>query len=117
MPINCTRGTVVSVNLDPSVGREIMKERPCLIVQSDLLNKYSQLTVVVPITDGGHVPRIGPTWVPIPKGEAGLIKDSLVVCHQIRVVDESRIGRIWGQVKPGTLARVAEALKIVLDLE
>src|SRR6266496_6757654 len=107
MPVNCTRGTVASVNLDPSVGREIMKERLCLVVQSDLLNKHSQLTIIAPITAREpHGKRIGPTWVPIAKGEAGLVKDSLVVCHQIRVIDESRIGKIWGQVKPATLARV-----------
>ena len=116
MPSKCNRGAVLEVNLDPSVGREYMKTRPCLVVQSDLLNKYSQVTIVAPIT-GAENARPGPTLVRISQGEAGLPKDSLVVCHQLRVVDESRFGRVYGQVKPETLAKVAEALKIVLDLE
>jgi mRNA interferase MazF len=117
MPNKCTRGVVLDVNLDPNVGREFMKTRPYLVVQSDLLNKYSQVTIVVPITGSENVKRLGPTLVPLPKGEAGLEKDSVAVCHQIRTVDESRLGRIRGQVKPATLAKVAEALKIVLELE
>ncbi len=116
MQSNWSRGAVVEVNLDPSVGREYMKTRPCLVVQSDLLNKYSQTTVVVPIT-GAENARRGPTYVPIKQGEAGLPKDSLAVCHQLQVVDESRLGRTYGQVKPETLAKIAEALKTVLDLK
>ena len=116
MPSNCRRGAVVAVNLDPSIGRELMKTRPCLIVQSDLLNRHSQLTIVAPITGAENLKR-GPTFVAIGQGEAGLEKDSFVVCHQLRVVDEARLGRAYGQVKPETLSKVVEALKVVFDLE
>jgi mRNA interferase MazF len=115
MPNKCVLGAVLEVNLDPSVGREYMKTRPCLVVQSDLLNKHSQVAIVAPITGAENVKR-GPTYVLIGKGEAGLPKDSLVVCHQIRAVDESRLGKIYGQVTPETMEKVSEALKIVLDL-
>jgi mRNA interferase MazF len=115
MPGKCSRGTVLEVSLDPSVGREYMKTRPCLVVQSDLLNKYSQVTIVAPIT-GTENAKQGPTYVRIGKGEAGLPKDSLVVCHQLRTVDESRLGKVYGQVKPETMLKVTEALRIVLDM-
>jgi mRNA interferase MazF len=92
-----------------------MKTRPCLVVQSDVLNKYSPVTIVAPIT-GAENARPGPTYVPIKKGEAGLPKDSLIVCHQLRTVDEPRCGRIYGQVAPTTMKRVAEALKIVFEI-
>lgn len=115
MPQNCVRGAVVEVSLDPSVGREYMKTRPCLVVQSDLLNKHSQVAIVAPITGAENVKR-GPTYVFIGKGEAGLPKDSLVVCHQLRAVDESRLGRTYGRVKPETMQKVSAALRIVLDL-
>jgi mRNA interferase MazF len=110
-----SRGTVLEINLDPSVGREYMKTRPCVVVQSDLLNKYSQVTIVAPITGAENVKQ-GPTYVPIKKGEAGLPKDSFIVCHQLRTVDESRCGKIYGQVTPATMNKVTEALKIVLDI-
>jgi mRNA interferase MazF len=115
MPSKYNRGTVLEINLDPSVGREYMKTRPCIVVQSDLLNKYSQVTIVAPITGAENVKQ-GPTYVSIKKGEAGLPKDSLVVCHQLRTVDESRCGKIYGQVTHATMNKVTEALKIVLDI-
>ena len=115
MPSNSVRGTVVEVNLDPSVGREYMKKRPCLVLQSDLLNKHSQTTIVAPITGAENVKQ-GPTYVLIKKGDGGLPKDSFVVCHQVRVVDESRIGKVYGMVTRETFSKVAEALKIVFDL-
>ena len=111
----CNRGDVLEVNLDPSVGREYMKSRPCLVVQSDLLNKYSQVTIVAPIT-GSDNAKGGPTYVPVHKGEAGLPKDSFIVCHQLRTVDESRLGKLCGQAKPETMRKVVEALKIVLEM-
>ena len=109
------RGDVLDVSLDPSIGREYMKTRPCLVIQSDLLNKYSQTTVVVPIT-GAENARGGPTYVPVRKGEAGLPKDSFIVCHQLRTVDESRFGKLYGHAKPETMLKVAAALKIVLEV-
>lgn len=116
MPTKCNHGTVLDVSLDPSVGREYMKTRPCVVVQSDLLNKYSQVTIVAPITGAENVRQRGPTYVSIEKGEAGLPKDSFVVCHQLRTVDESRLGRIYGQVRPQTMLKIKEALKIVFDM-
>jgi mRNA interferase MazF len=92
-----------------------MKTRPCLVVQSDLLNKYSQVTIVAPITGAENVKQ-GPAFVRIEKGEAGLPKDSLVVCHQLRTVDESRLGKVYGQVGKETMLKVKEALGIVLDM-
>jgi mRNA interferase MazF len=112
----CNRGDVIDVNLDPSLGREYMKTRPCLVVQSDLLNKYSQTTVVAPITGAENVKRVGPTFVPIRKGEAGLPKDSFVVCHQLRTVDESRFGKLYGHAKPETMLKVVAAVKTVLEI-
>ena len=111
----CNRGDVLEVNLNPSVGREYMKSRPCLVVQSDLLNKYSQVTIVAPITGSENI-KGGPTYVPIHQGEAGLPKDSFVVCHQLRTVDESRFGKVYGRAKPETMRKVVEALHIVLDM-
>jgi mRNA interferase MazF len=92
-----------------------MKTRPCLVVQSDVLNKYSQVTIVAPITGAENVKR-GPTYICIQKGEVGLPKDSLVVCHQLQTVNEARLGKVYGKVRPETMQKVMEALRIVLDL-
>ncbi len=116
MQSDCKRGFVIDVNLDPSKGREYMKTRPCLVVQSDLLNRHSQVTIVAPITGSENVKKPGPTYVLIKKGEAGLPKDSYAACHQLRTVDESRLGKVYGEVKAETLLKTNEALRIVLDL-
>ena len=50
-----------------------------------------------------NIRKPAPTFIPIAKGEAGLTKPSIAVCHQIRVVDETRLGNLHGHVSPETL--------------
>jgi len=117
MPGRCTRGTILQINLDPTIGHEIKKSRPCLVVQNDIGNKYSPMTVVVPIEGAEHVRKIYPVNVLIPKGDGGLEKDSVALCNQIRCVDEARFGKTYGVVSPGVMKKIEEAIKISLDLK
>jgi mRNA interferase MazF len=116
MPGKCVRGAVVAVNLDPVVGSEANKIRPCVVIQNDIGNKFSPIVIVAAITGAENVPRPYPVDVPVPKGEGGLAKDSVVQCNQIRSVDEKRIVRTLGQLKSATVAKVSEALRISLAL-
>ncbi len=116
MPGKCVRGQVFVVNLDPALGSEPKKTRPCLVLQNDIGNKYSPITIVAAITDADNVPKRYPVDVPVPRGEAGLVKDSVIQCNLIRCVDESRIVRSLGHLMPGTMARVESALRISLGL-
>jgi len=117
MPGTCTRGAVVLVNLDPVVGSEPNKIRPCVVIQNDVGNRYSPVSVVAAITEAGKVPRPYPVDVPVAKGEGGLDKDSVVQCNLIRSVDEKRIVRALGHLSPGTMLKVNRALKISLALD
>src|ERR1035438_3098969 len=72
MPGRCTRGVILQISLDPARGHEIKKSRPCLVVQNDVGNKYSPMTVVVPIEGAEHVPKLYPVNVFIPAGEGSL---------------------------------------------
>jgi mRNA interferase MazF len=116
MPGKVVRGMVVDVRLDPTIGREIRKRRPCLVIQNDIGNKYSPLVIVAAITGAEHVRKAPPIWVFVPEGEGGLNKDSYVLCHQIRTVDEARLGTIRGQLSAKTMNEVDEALRISLAL-
>jgi mRNA interferase MazF len=116
MPGRCVRGTVVAVNLDPVVGSEANKTRPCVVIQNDIGNRYSPIVIVAAITGAENVLRKYPVDVPVPKGEGGLAKDSVVLCNQIRSVDEKRLVRTFGQLRPATMAKVDTALKISLAL-
>ena len=85
-------------------------------MQNDIGNRYSPVTTVVPVEGAEHVPKLYPTNVPIPKGEAGLLKDSVALCNQIRCVDEGRFGKTYGHVSADTMSKVDQALKISLGL-
>jgi mRNA interferase MazF len=116
MPGRVVRGMVVEVNLDPTVGSEIRKKRPCVVIQNDIGNKNSPLVIVAAITGAEHIRKPPPIWVYAPAGEGGLEKNSFVMCHQIRTVDEVRLGKIHGQFSAGLMKEVDDALRISLGL-
>ncbi len=91
------RFEVYLVNLDPTVGSEIRKTRPCLVVSPDEMNRHLRTVIVAPLTTKG---RAYPTRVPCRfQGKAGL-----VVLDQVRTVDRVRLVK-----KLGRLDRTASA--------
>lgn len=116
MPGRCLRGAVIEVDLNPVVGHEQAKIRPCVVVQNDISNARSHTTIVAPITGAEHVRKLSPTQVAVPAGEAGLIKNSVVMCEQIRTVDERRIVRGIGHLPTCYLPKLDRALKVSLGL-
>ena len=68
------RGDVFWANLDPTIGVEIQKTRPVVVMPNDVINQRSQLVIVVPLTTS--VTRLSPSHVLIPRGEGGLTEDS-----------------------------------------
>ena len=110
------RGELYWVNLDPTVGSEIAKTRPCLILSNDLGNQFSTRVIVAALTSRG-LDRIYPYEVLIPVGEGGLTETSKVMLDQIRTVDKRRLGRFIG-VLPAELARaVNRAIRLSLAVE
>ena len=116
MPGTCTRGVVLEVNLDPAVGSEPNKTRPCVVIQNDIGNRYSPVSIVAIITGVENVPKSYPVDVPVAKGEGGLSKDSVVQCNLLRSVDERRFVRTLGHLSKTTMEKVDRALRISLAL-
>jgi mRNA interferase MazF len=110
------RGMVVAVNLDPVVGHEQGRSRPCVVVQNDVGNRFATTTIVVPLTDANHIKKPSPVYVPIKKNDGGVTKDSCALCDQIRVVDQQRFRGVYGTLAPETMAAVDKALKVSLGL-
>jgi mRNA interferase MazF len=110
------RGMVLEVDLDPVVGHEQGRSRPCVVVQNDVGNRFASTTIVVPLTDARNIVHTSPIYVLAPKGDGGLKKDSLVLCDQVRTVDQLRFGRAFGVLSPETMRRVDRALLISLGL-
>jgi len=110
------RGDVVVVDLDPTRGAEKKKTRPCLIVQNDIGNELSPLTIIVVITSQKDIDQEYPTDVWVEKGAGGLDRPSIAQCDQIRTIDKTRIIKKLGRLGPGLMDKVDRALKISLDL-
>lgn len=109
------RGEIHLVSFDPTLGAEIRKTRPALVVQNDVADRYSPVTIVAAVTSGVGG-RLYPTEVLIRAPEAGLSVDSIVLLNQIRSIDRKRLVRRLGTVDPLTMTRVDRALRLSLGL-
>jgi mRNA interferase MazF len=103
------------VNFDPTVGAEIQKTRPALIVQNDIANRHSPITIVAAVTSQFDEP-LYPTEVLIRSPEGGLTVDSVVLLNQLRSVDKRRLVRRLGALTPTTMEQVTRALQISLGM-
>ncbi|MEQ8223064.1 MAG: type II toxin-antitoxin system PemK/MazF family toxin [Candidatus Eremiobacterota bacterium] len=108
------RGDVVIVDLEPAKGSEQSKVRPCVIIQNDIGNQYSPVTIIACITSGEKATF--DTEVEIKAPEGGLKNNSIVLLNQIRTIDKSRIVDYWGTLFSDTMLLIDEALKISLGL-
>jgi mRNA interferase MazF len=109
------RGEVYLVSFDPTVGSEIQRTRPALILQNDIANRHSPITIVAAITSQFAEP-LYPTEVLITPPEGGLTTPSVVLLNQIRSIDRQRLMRRLGRVTAGTLERVNRAIQLSLGL-
>lgn len=113
---NIKRGEVWLVNLDPAVGHEIKKARPAVIIQNDIGNTYSEVTIVAPLTSQ-YLERVYPIEVLLTKENSGIKKDSKVLLNQIRAIDKQRLIKRVGKVNDETIEKIDEAIKISLGLD
>lgn len=110
------RGEIYLVALDPTVGREIRKTRPALVLQNDTSNEYLGTTIVAPITSAVRLP-LSPVQALIMEGKlSGLSVTSMALLDQIRTVDKRRLVRRLGRIDGPTMGNVDEAAKICLGL-
>ena len=108
------RGEVYLVNLDPTIGSEIKKTRPGLIIQNDVGNQYSPITIIAPITSGDSA--VYPIEVEVKSPEGGLDNNSLLLMNQVRDVDQRRLVKKLGQLKDNTMKKVDQAIMISMGL-
>jgi mRNA interferase MazF len=109
------RGEIYLVRFDPTIGHEIQKTRPAVIVQNDVSNRYSPITIVAAISSQFADPSF-PREVVIEPQESGLSKRSAVIVNQIRSVDRRRLAKRLGRLSAESVRRVDQALKISLGL-
>jgi len=103
------------INFEPVRGNEQGRVRPAVIVQNDVLNKFSPLTIVAPITSKVYEKEY-PTNVFVKKEFSKLNKDSTILLNQIRAIDKRRIVKKVGTLDMFYMNKVDLAIKICLGI-
>ena len=109
------RGEIYLVCFDPTVGHEIKKTRPAVILQNNLSNQYSPITIVAAISSHFANPP-HPREVVIQPGKSGLSHASAALLNQIRSIDRERLVKRLGMVDAATMRKVDDALRISVGL-
>ena len=100
------RGEIWLAALDPTIGSEIRKTRPCVIISPAEMHDYLRTVIVAPMTTGN---RPAPFRIPVTfEGKTGLI-----LLDQLRTLDKSRLAKRLGAVTPKTLSTTIATLRVV----
>ena len=107
-PIALKTGEVWLANLDPTVGSEIQKSRPCVVISPAEMHDYLRTVIVAPMTTGSRPAgfRIAVTF----QGKSGLI-----LLDQVRTLDKSRLVKRLGAVHGATLEKTLRTLQAVFE--
>lgn len=105
------RGDVYWVDLNPTKGSEINKQRPCVIVSATPINRARNTVVVVPLSTAA---RLRP---PIVINVICLGKKVAAICDQIRTVDKCRLSKLAGAISMNDMDTLDESLRQILSLE
>jgi mRNA interferase MazF len=97
------RGEVWLVNLDPTVGSEIQKTRPCVVISPPEMHDYLRTAIVAPMTTGNHP---APFRIAVRHGG----KRGLILLDQIRTIDKTRLVKRTGTIAPAVLSATLAAL-------
>ena len=110
------RGEMYWADLDPVIGCEQGSRRPVLIIQNDIGNTYSPMTIVAAIT-ASLSSKVYPTEVRVPAGTGGLRKASSVLLNQIKSIDKRRLEEFIGRLGPEVMVKVDRGLKLSFALK
>ena len=110
-------GEIYWVNLDPTIGDEIKKKRPVVILSGGH-NKNLKLAIVVPVTAWSSYWEKNPFFVSLePDAKSGVKKKSVVDCFQIRAVSHKRFAEKIGEISNDEIDQIKKAITLILDIE
>jgi mRNA interferase MazF len=95
---------IVLINLDPTIGSEMKKTRPCVIISPNEMNKHLEMIVIAPITSSE---RNYPTRIPISHNRT----IGQIVLDQIRTIDKQRIVKTFERLSPSEILEVKAVIK------
>ncbi len=113
--VTVDRGSIVLVELDPTVGHEQRCVRPCIAVSDPAVNADQRfpLIAVVPVTS---VPGQGALYPELAPGVSGLERTSYALVDHVRSIDKRRVRRLFGRISAEELARLDLGLGLFLGL-
>lgn len=112
-----TYGDIFIVDLSPITGSEQGGIRPCVIVQNNVGNVFSNITIVIPITSSIDKKYMGPSHLSINKSLLNnLTRDGIILCEQIRAVDKSRLKKKIGKLNNEEILLLKKSLCNCLNL-
>jgi mRNA interferase MazF len=114
--MSLARGSVVLVDLEPTLGHEQQGVRPCVVVSDPEVAATLRfpLVCVVPVTGRAGSGVLCPALAP---GPSGLRKESFALVEQVRSIDKRRVRRAYGVIGPDELGAVDEGLALYLGLK
>ncbi|MFT4343888.1 MAG: type II toxin-antitoxin system PemK/MazF family toxin [Candidatus Woesearchaeota archaeon] len=109
------QGDICIVKLEPVVGHEQSKTRPCVIIQCNMLNTYLSTIIIAPITS--TIPnKKYPNIVALSKELTNLKKDGVIKIEQLRCIDKSRIQKVIGSIPPQKIDEIKHALRAIFTI-
>lgn len=107
------RGEIYWVQLDPTIGSEIAKTRPAVIISNNIGNQVADRVIVAPMTTA-NVGKVYPFEVKVESGEGGVAQASKILLDQIRTVDKARLGKRIGQLPAVRIEEMNRAIRLSL---
>lgn len=98
---------ILLVNLDPTIGHEIQKTRPCVVISPNEMNNFVKTLIIAPMTTKSHK---YPTRIPLSFQE----KQGWIVLDQIRSIDKKRVLKKIGKLKPREIQQIKTTLEEML---
>ena len=109
------RGEIWLADLNPTRGSEQAGTRPVLILQNNSINRFTTTVLTIPLTT--NVQRAAlPSCVLLPKGAGGLASDSVALCHQLRVLDKSRLKRRLGNISNQEISAIESCVMFTMGI-
>lgn len=103
------RGEIWLAELNPIRGSEQAGTRPVIVFQNNIINRVSRTVLSIPLTTNLKRAKL-PTCVLIERSEGGVEQGSVALCHQLRVLDKSRLLRKLGAIDNGKLVEIEAAV-------
>ncbi len=110
------RSEIWLAELDPVRGSEQAGKRPVMVLQTNAINRFTTTVLTIPFTTNLRRAAL-PSCVKISAGEGGLSSDSVALCHQLRVLDKTRLTKKLGEVGDETLEKIENCVLFTLGIK